>query len=157
MFTKLLLTFCLMLASSPAFAQKATVKVLVTHCEWSQPQVCQDNSLSGNQMEWWLKEGKKKFPNVQLVEDRDSADWVLAWAATSTEYQTPITATSTTTGNQTNTTINPSQTRYVNFVEASLRRKDASIPDHVARHSGRWLWSKPDKDAFEKLIKAIAR
>src|SRR5262245_51671532 len=149
------LMLCLVLFLIPAFAQdKPVIKVVVSRCEWRQPDNCDDGRLSRNQLQWWRETGQKKFPRVQLVEDRNEADWILFWSETESTYKTQATATTihNPTTNTTSTTVNPSQERVVLFVEAGLHRitradgalKIPKMPDHFADHTGRWLWSKPD-------------
>jgi hypothetical protein len=163
---------CLILLPIPAFAQdKPTIKVVVSRCEAIGSKTCEDGRLSHNQLQWWRESGQKKFPRIQLVEDRADADWILFWAADEVPYTVTTPTTATTTHhpgtNTSQTTINhgQQQEKAVIFVDANARKlthTDGSItfskmPDHAVRHKGQWLWSKPDKDAFEKLIRAIAK
>src|SRR5262245_39894608 len=69
------------------------IKVVVSRCEWRQPDNCEDGRLSRNQLQWWRESGQKKFPRVQLVEDRNEADWILFWSDSFSTYKTQATAT----------------------------------------------------------------
>ena len=141
--------FCyLILVPIPAFAQdKPTIKVLVSRCDWHQPKNCEDGQLSQNQLQWWRESGQKKFSRVQLVENRDEADWIVFWAVTEAPYiiTTPTTATTThyPGTNTSQTTINhgQQQEKAVIFVDANARRVTrvdgvptlSKIPDHIGQ------------------------
>jgi hypothetical protein len=160
----------LCLLSVTAFAQdKPIIKVVVSRCESIGSKNCEDGRLSGNQLQWWRETGEKKFPRVRLVETREEADWILFWASDEAPYTVTTPTTATTTHhpetNTSQTTINhgQQQEKVVIYVDANLRKLThadgvstfSKIPEHIARHKGRWLWSKPDKDAFEQLLKKV--
>lgn len=169
--------FLLVILASIATAQdKPTIKVVVARCEWTSRKNCEYDRLSQNQMNWWRDSGQKKYRHIQLVETKEEADWVLFWCSDEVPYtvNTPSTATTTTTRypgtdmSTSQTTIHHGRqeekvTIYVDALARKIIHKDGvttfpSTPgDLHTNHTGKWLWSKPDKDAFEKLIKQIAR
>src|SRR5262249_26020854 len=120
---RIFLFLCLL--SIPAFSQeKPVIKVVVSRCEWRQPDNCEDGRLSRNQLQWWRRTAQKKSPRAQLVEDPNEADWILFWRDSFSPYKTQATATTihNPTTNTTSTTVNPSQEKVVIFVEAGLHR-----------------------------------
>lgn len=58
------------------------VRIQVVGFNWENPSSTTPDSLSYNQLRWWLKDGQKKFPKVCLTTSHEKADYVFYWAET---------------------------------------------------------------------------
>jgi len=104
----------LLLIPAGAIAQAQTTachtRVLVVSRNWDNPERFELNSLSTKQMEWWLKDGKKKYQGICLAYKPEVADyvfiWTQKWQTNTGEISLPKTTTSQQSGTVTVTSIN---------------------------------------------------
>jgi hypothetical protein len=102
-------------------AQDSTcqVKIVVAARAWDGTGESQFGRMSNDQIQWWIKDGQKKYPKFCLVQTRDEADYSVVWMANQTTqtyyYTIPKTETTYHTGtvNGTTTQIGSSPT-YTN-------------------------------------------
>lgn len=59
------------------------VRVRIVGFDWQNPSSHTLDKLSANQLDWWLKEGQKKFPGVCLTTTPGVADYIVRWSETS--------------------------------------------------------------------------
>lgn len=167
----------------PKIDSSCRIRVRIINFVWGNPDTFRYDSLSANQLDWWLKDGQKKFPDICITTEKGISDYVIAWTSTESMYTFTYTAPSisttehqgrviTTNGSGTYSGTSETITyeskqgnRVITFVNASVHkttgelgeRKIVNLPIFVARNKGQWRWSKPDKDAFEKALKVIAK
>lgn len=164
-------------------APSCRVKVVVAAVNWDGSGEPQFGRMTSNQIQWWRKEGQKKFPKICLVSSKDESDYGVAWQflqsadkytytvpnTTTTQHSGTVNGTTTQIGsNPTNTSGTYSGTSTtttyethsgewpVTYVNAAVFKNGGSdIPIFVSKHKGQWRWSKPDKDAFRKSLEFI--
>lgn len=152
------------------------VRVHVVKHKWDDPAQLQPNSLSHNQFDWWEKSGKKKFPGVCFVNADQEADYLLSWSEKAVTHRITLTVPTTSTHSgtvQTNdgrsatysgssTTMEKREQEVLHWwVQLRVNKlsdgKPALMPVLTDERVGRRHWSKPDKDAFERAIKKLAK
>jgi len=73
------------------------VKVRIVNFNWANSSERVYDRLSTYQTEWWLKEGRKKFPGVCITTTSGEADYLLSWSenfeTSNYTYQVPKTET----------------------------------------------------------------
>jgi hypothetical protein len=88
------------------------VKVLIAAFNWNNADDYRKDYMSPDQMDWWLKDGQKKFPGICITTEKNEADYLIAWTATqsadtytytvpkteTTEHRGTINTTSTSSG-----------------------------------------------------------
>lgn len=167
---KHILLACLLLALTVSAAAQTQpeckVRVMVVKHDWEDAAKLKRHTFSKHQAEWW-KKNRERFPGVCLVA-AEPADYLLTWTETwtSVPYVAPVTAThsgSVRTDSGDKATYEGTSTTYQTrewhhwWVEANLFKLESGkpLPVFKAEHHGRWRWSKPDKDAFEKALKRV--
>lgn len=146
------------------------------------PQVVPD-ARTDNQTKWMEGEARKKFPGICYT-SADQANWLIVWTTAWSSYQYSYLApqvSSTTiygsiygsqgysgnfSGRATTTTYQwQSGTSSVSYAYAWLyqvKKSGGSVvglegPLFFRTHTGRWRWSKPDKDAVVEVYKHLAQ
>jgi hypothetical protein len=159
------------------------VKVVVARVNWDGGGDPQFGRMSNDQIQWWWKDGQKKFPKICLVYNKDEADYAVAWKSlqgadkysyrvpkTETTYHSgtvngtatqigsnPTNTSGTYSGTSTTTTYEKREGEWpVVYVNAAVYHNDGpDMPVFITKHKGQWRWSKPDKDAFQKALEWI--
>lgn len=172
----LILFATLLLAlTATTIAQECRARVHVIKHAWDNPAEVQPTALSPNQAQWW-QENRKKLSNICFVASAAEADYQLSWAEKRvTRRDTLIVPTVATTSGSvrtsdgqtgtysgTSTTNQPVESEYVkNWVQLRLTRLSNGTPELMPAYSeekpNRWMWSNPDKEAFERAIKALSK
>jgi hypothetical protein len=93
-----------------ASAHGGCSKLHVIGGDWNNPAARYPNKFSATQMQWWTKDGQKKFKNVCLVSRLEDADYVFMWAEQWRDYNQQITVPKTTTTQHTGTVDTTSTT-----------------------------------------------
>lgn len=169
LFVALFFALAVTVAAQQKEAPACTVRILLENQNW------QDRSqtrelMSPDQTKWWLEDGRKKFKNFCFVSSNQPYDYRILWAD-SESYRDGFLPTTTTTngtvnagGNtgtysQTSTTANGQKVTYVTtYIQVRLFKADASpesAPLFDELHKGKWIWSKPDRQALENALKAL--
>lgn len=169
-----LYTFTFLLILCPfALAQECKIRIRTIGYDSSDPSKIFPDQMSSNQVKWWNEEGKKKFPNVCFVASDEETDYIIAMTDrfNTWTYSVPRTTThtgqATTIGDNTTysgTSISSGGEQYqgrhwvVTVFAFKAPRGKRQIPAvFSATHTGKLRWSKPDKDAFEKALKAVTK
>lgn len=100
-------------AKSEKKATGCRVHVQIINYNWETPSSSTPDRLSANQLDWWLKEGQKNYPDVCLTTNQEDSDYIIAWTETSEDrtYTYTVPKTETTRHNGTiNTTSNSTST-----------------------------------------------
>lgn len=174
--TVILSLFVVLMIAITGNAQDACkVKVILAAINWDGTGEPRYGAITPEQLNWWLKDGQKKFASVCLVDDKDKADYVIKWNAMeeSGTYTYPVANTSTANtsgtvyaggssgtynGTTTTTTYSNQQGQWHRmYVNAGVYKPDTKMPVFFSKHVGRLRWSKPDKDAFEDALKFIQK
>lgn len=89
------------------------VKVRIMAFKWDNSKEVRYDILTAEQLDWWNKEGQKKFPKICITTEKGVADYLLAWTSTAETktwtYTAPVTSTT-----QTNGTVNATSTQIGN-------------------------------------------
>lgn len=169
---KYLYTFAVLIAlCSIASAQDCKIHIRTVGYNSEDPSKIYPDQMSSNQVKWWNEEGKKKFPNVCFVSSDEETDYIIAMTDRYNTWTYSVPRTTTTNGQATtvgdNTTYSGTSvstggeqyqgrhwivTVFAYKAPAGKRQIPAMFS---ATHTGKLRWSKPDKDAFQKALKAI--
>jgi len=149
--------------------------------------------MSEHQEKWWFEDGRRRFPDLCIVEEQISPDYVVVWYELWEKTQEEITVsrrevtehsgtislntwnygkdstysrtTGTYRGRSTTTRQEKEKVEYYTWtVHATVHKAVQSGEGtqigssiYTARHIGRWLWSKPDKDAMIEAINFLSK
>ncbi|HYX30887.1 MAG TPA: hypothetical protein VE863_20280 [Pyrinomonadaceae bacterium] len=95
---------CIFLAATLAYSQEqCRTRVFVINYAWDNPQAQVLSRLSNEQLNWWLKEGKKDFKNICITTDPKVADYIFSWTEKWQDVKTEITVPKTTVSQQSGT------------------------------------------------------
>ena len=169
----ILFTVLLVALTATAIAQECRIRVHVVKHAWDNPAQVQPTAISPSQAQWWQENGKK-FPAICFVASATEADYQLTWAEKRTSRRDVliIPTTTNTTGTvrtsdgrtgtvtATSTTNQPVESEYVkNWVQLRVTKLSNGNPELMPVYSeekpNRWMWSTPDKEAFERAIKTL--
>lgn len=168
--------FALLLAlTTTAIAQECRVRVYAVKTAWDNPVEVLPTALSPQQEQWWLS-NSKKFPHICFVASAPEADYQLTWAEKRVSRLDVLIVPTTTntsgtvrtsdgrsgTVTATSTTSQPVESEYVkNWVQLRLAKlsngKPELLPVYSEEKPNRWMWSTPDREAFERAIKALSK
>lgn len=98
--------------------------------------------LTDNMRTWWETEGRTKRLQICFTETLATADYRLEWKRSSKPYISAV--------------GDVQSTHYRVEVRTAVYRPDSDILLYTIRYTGKWRWSKPDKDAFKEAIEFIS-
>lgn len=166
-----LLTVAITAAAQQKEAPACAVRILLLNQNW-QDKTQTRELMSPDQTKWWLEDGQKRFKNFCFVSSNQPYDYRILWTDTESHRDGFLPTTTTTNGtvnaggstgtySQTSTTNNGQKVTYVTtYVQIRLFKADAEAevaPLFNELHKGKWIWSKPDRAAFENALKALAK
>ena len=169
----LLASLLLALTASAVAQQKeapaCTVRIALINQNWHDHAQTRE-LMSPDQMKWWLEDGQKKFKNFCFVPVSKPHDYRIVWTDTETTFAGYAPSTTTTTGEASvgNKTVTYSETSVSDtgkkveyktwWVQVQLFKSEAdAAPLFNELHKGKWIWSKPDRQALENALKALSK
>jgi len=119
------------------------VKVLIATFNWNNADEYRKDFMSPNQTDWWLKDGKKKFPGVCITTEKNEADYLIAWTATESAdkytYTVPHTETTQHQGTvNTNSSSRSTSSPETVYSSGSGTYRGTSTTTTYERKDGEW-------------------
>jgi len=112
--------------------------------DWDNPERQRGDSLSAQQLKWWLKDGQKKFKDVCLVSRPDEADYFFFWAEKWQNHQaeiiTPKTTTTEHSGTVTTTSTNGSMTTGTYHGTSSTTTNETTTYDYATQYVSAYVY-----------------